>query len=157
MTDHNHHYSLTLIWEGNLGQETMTYAGYGRGHRIVIEGKPDILATADMAFRGEAGQHNPEEMLVAALSSCHMLSYLALCARKGVNVTGYRDAAAGTMVTDQTGGGRFTEVTLHPSVTIAAGSDEAVAMELHEEAHRLCFIANSVNFPVRHEARVEVE
>ena len=119
-------------------------------------GKPEIALTADAAFRGDAGVHNPEELLVAALSSCHMLSYLALCALRGIVVNSYRDKAFGTMVTDSSGGGRFTEVTLHPHVTVANVNDLVVATELHVKAGKLCFIANSVNFPVRHEPTVEV-
>lgn len=155
MTNHTHTYSLETIWEGNRGEGTKTYAGYGRGHRLVIPGKPDIPLTADTAFRGDPGVHNPEELLVAALSSCHMLSYLALCARARINVTAYRDKATGTMVTDTSGGGQFTEVTLHPHVTIADAKDLEKARDLHEMAHHQCFIANSVSFPVRCEATVE--
>lgn len=157
MTNHTHTYSLETIWEGNRGAGTKTYAGYGRGHRLLVSGKPDIPLTADLAFRGDPGVHNPEELLVAALSSCHMLSYLALCAREGINVTSYHDAATGTMVTDTSGSGRFTEVTLHPKVVIANAERIQKARELHEMAHHLCFIANSVNFPVRCEASVGAE
>jgi organic hydroperoxide reductase OsmC/OhrA len=157
MTNHTHTYSLETIWEGNRGEGTKTYAGYGRGHRLVVPGKPDIPLTADLAFRGDPGVHNPEELLVAALSSCHMLSYLALCALAKIEVTAYRDKATGTMVTDNTGGGHFTEVTLHPHVTIANAADLVAATELHEKAGKLCFIANSVNFAVHHEPTVVVE
>ena len=155
MTNHTHTYSLETIWEGNRGEGTKTYAGYGRGHRLVVSGKPDIPLTADLAFRGDPGVHNPEELLVAALSSCHMLSYLALCAFAKIEVTAYRDTATGTMVTDNSGGGHFTEVTLHPHVTIADAKDLARATELHEKAGKLCFIASSVNFAVKHDATVE--
>ena len=156
MTNHTHTYSLETIWEGNRGEGTRTYAGYGRGHRLVVPHKPDIALTADVAFRGEPGVHNPEDLLVAALSSCHMLSYLALCALAKIEVTAYTDRASGTMITDNTGGGHFTEVTLHPHVTIADAKDLEKARELHEKAGKLCFIASSVNFPVKHEATVEV-
>lgn len=157
MTDRTHTYSLETVWTGNRGEGTKTYAEYGREHRLVISGKPDITLSADAAFRGDATLHNPEDLLVAALSSCHMLSYLALCARARINVTAYRDKATGTMVTDTSGGGRFTEVTLHPHVTIADAKDLEKARDLHEVAHHQCFIANSVSFPVRHVATVEVE
>lgn len=157
MTNHPHTYSLETIWEGNRGEGTKMYAGYGRGHRLVIPGKPEIALTADTAFRGDPGVHNPEELLVAALSSCHMLSYLALCALAHIEVTAYRDKASGTMIADpKTGGGQFSEVTLRPQVTIANAEHLAKAIELHHAAHKVCFIANSVNFPVRHEPTVEV-
>ncbi|HEX6086563.1 MAG TPA: OsmC family protein [Thermoanaerobaculia bacterium] len=150
----NHEYRTHLIWDGNRGDGTATYAGYGREHRILIDGKPELLATADAAFRGDAAKHNPEDLLVAALSSCHMLSYLALCARAKLQVVAYEDDARGTMQEDGKGGGRFVEVVLHPVVTLARAEDAARATELHERAHELCFIANSCNFPVRHEAEV---
>ena len=157
MTDHIHQYELETVWEGNRGEGTKTYVGYGRGHRLVVSGKPDIALTADTAFRGEPGKHNPEELLVAALSSCHMLSYLALCALRGIVVTAYHDKASGTMVTDPSaGGGCFAEVTLHPHVTIANANDLVAATELHANANKVCFIANSVNFPVHHEPTVVV-
>jgi len=156
MTNHTHTYELETIWEGNRGEGTKTYAGYGRGHRLVVPHKPDIALTADIAFRGDPGVHNPEELLVAALSSCHMLSYLALCALAKIEVTAYRDKAFGTMITDTSGAGHFTEVTLHPQVTIANTADLHAAIELHEKAGKLCFIANSVNFPVHHAPEVVV-
>lgn len=157
MTTHTHNYELETIWEGNRGEGTKTYAGYGRGHRLVVPPKPDIALTADLAFRGDPGVHNPEELLVAALSSCHMLSYLALCALAKIEVTSYRDKATGTMVTDNSGGGHFTEVMLRPHVTIANAKDLEKARELHETARHQCFIADSVNFPVKHEPAVVVE
>ena len=145
-----HHYKARLIWDGNRGEGTATYAGYGREHRIEIDGKPVLQATADVTFRGEADKHNPEDLFVAAIASCHMLSYLALCARGGIRVLAYEDAATGTMKQDGKGGGRFEEVVLHPVVTIsdAAQADEAV--KLHERAHQVCFIANSCSVPIRH-------
>ena len=150
----NHQYRTHLIWDGNRGDGTATYAGYGREHRILIDGKPELRATADAAFRGDAATHNPEDLFLAAISSCHMLSYLALCARAKLRVVAYEDAARGTMQEDGKGGGKFTEVVLHPVVTLASADDAARATELHERAHQLCFIANSCNFPIHHEAEV---
>lgn len=149
-----HHYRARLAWEGNLGDGTSTYQGYGRQWRIRIDGKPDLVGTADPAFRGDRQKHNPEDLLLAALSSCHMLSYLALCARDGISVLSYTDEASAVMKTTPDGGGRFESVTLRPRVEIADESREARAMELHEKAHSLCFIASSVSFPVGHEAVV---
>lgn len=117
-------------------------------------GRPDLQGSSDPAFRGDAARWNPEDLLVASLSSCHMLWYLHLCAQAKITVLAYRDDASGTMVEDEGGGGRFTAAVLKPVVTIAAGGDVARAKALHEEAHRLCFIANSVNFPVTIEAEV---
>lgn len=152
----SHQYNARLIWDGNLGRGTSTYSGYGRQYHVVISGKPDLAGTADPTFRGEADKHNPEDLFLAAISACHMLTYLALCARKAIAVVAYEDSATGRMSLDARGGGKFEEVILRPQVTIANGSDPARAMELHTAAHELCFIANSCSVPIRHEANVEV-
>lgn len=152
-----HEYTVGVEWTGNRGTGTSGYRDYARDHTIAVAGKPAIAASSDPQFRGDAARYNPEELLVAALSSCHMLWYLHLCADAGIAVTAYRDDASGTMQTASDRGGRFTDVVLRPSVTLAAGSDTGRAHALHEEAHRLCFIAQSVNFPVRCEPRTDVE
>jgi hypothetical protein len=148
MNGREHHYAVDTEWTGNRGTGTSGYAAFGREHIIRMAGKPDIVGSSDPAFRGDPARHNPEDMLVASLSACHMLWYLALCAKAGIVVTAYADSATGTMVEEADGGGRFTEVTLRPLATLAADADLAVAQKLHEDAHRLCFIARSVNFPV---------
>lgn len=153
---HDHRYAAHLVWEGNHGDGTADYATYGREHVVRFAGKPDLAASADPAFRGDPERHNPEDLLVAALASCHMLSYLALCTRMRIVVTAYEDRAEGTMREDGKGGGRFVEVVLRPVVTIADEDKRAKAEALHARAHELCFIAASCNFPVRHEAVVEV-
>ena len=140
-----HRYQLRVNWRG----ETRSYESYSRNHTIEVAGKPLVAASSDAAFRGDPGLVTPEDMLLASLSSCHMLWYLHLCAVKGVVVTAYEDTAEATMV-EGPGGGRFTDVRLRPVVTITPESDEALARSLHEQAHAECFIANSVNFPVRH-------
>ncbi len=152
-----HHYALTVEWTGAHDHGTTGYRDYDRDHVIRITGKPDLVGSADPSFRGDATKHNPEEMLVAALSACHMLSYLHLCAVHGVVVVRYHDPATGEMTTSPDGSGRLTEVMLHPQVTVADGTMMTKAQELHAEAHRLCFIANSVNFPVRHVAACHVQ
>ena len=152
---HQHHYNVDVTWTGNQGTGTKTYQGYGREHEIRIAGKPVLAGSSDPTFRGDASKHNPEDMLVTALSTCHMLSYLHQAVLAGVVVTAYQDSAEGTMETDAHGG-RFLEVVLRPVVTIAAGIDTAKAEAAHEPAHHACFIANSVNFPVRCEPRIVV-
>ena len=137
MTSHVHEYVARLIWDGNLGKGTADYASYGRQYRVLMAGKPDLAGTADPTFRGEAHKHNPEDLFLAAISGCHMLSYLALCARKGVRVLAYEDEAHGRMVTDAKGGGKFEEVVLHPRVTIEGEQHAALAAQLHETAHDL--------------------
>ncbi|TBR39911.1 MULTISPECIES: OsmC family protein [Dyella] len=155
MAHEQHHYAVEVTWTGNTGEGTRTYAGYSRDHEIRVSGRPMIPGSSDPAFRGNPERHNPEDMLVASLSTCHMLWYLHLASVAGVVVTAYLDEATGTMAVDDHGG-RFTEVVLHPQVTIAAGSDPAKAEAAHEAAHHACFIANSVNFPVRCEPRIVV-
>ena len=150
-----HDYRLHLTWTGAAQGPTSSYQSYSREYRIDLAGKPAMRGSSDPMFRGDPALHNPEELLVAALSSCHMLSYLALAARRGVHVVDYEDEATGTMLFEG-GGGHFTDVTLRPLVTIAPGSDRELAAHLHHEAHETCFIASSVNFPVRNEARIAV-
>ena len=150
-----HHYRVEVEWTGNPGGGTDGYRNYSRDHVIRVPGKPALAGSADRAFCGDATRHNPEDLLVAALSACHMLSYLHMAAVAGVVVMAYTDAAEGTMVTEGDGG-RFTEVVLRPTVTISASSDPVKAETAHETAHHACFIANSVNFPVRCEPRIVV-
>lgn len=145
-----HNYNLTIKWTGNTGTGTSDYRVYERNHTIIVENKPDVLASADPAFRGDKTRHNPEDLLVASLSSCHMLTYLHLCAVSGIVVTDYIDNATGIMIDTPNGGGRFSEVTLNPIVTITEKSMTEKANELHKKASELCFIANSVNFSVHH-------
>jgi len=158
MSDPNantHHFATHLVWTGAARGATTGYESYDRTHRVEIEGKPPIVASAAPPFLGDPSLHNPEDLLVAALSSCHFLSYAALCARYGVHVVAYEDHATGTMTrVDKVT--KFTEVVLHPRVTIAPGSDVEKARSLHARAHSLCFIANSVNFEVKNEPTIEV-
>lgn len=150
----DHHFAVDLVWTGDRGTGTSGYRDYGRDNISSIEGKPDLPGSAARVFHGDRDRWNPEELLVAALSECHMLSYLHVAVRNGIVVTGYADAATGTM--RQVGdGGRFTSVTLRPRVTIASGDPE-LALAIHAEASALCFIASSVNFPVEHEPEVLV-
>jgi len=150
-----HEYSVTVRWTGDLGTGTSGYRAYKRDHEISAPGKLVIPGSSDPAFRGDPSRYNPEEMLVASLSTCHMLWYLHLCADAGIAVTGYSDEPRGLMAETDDGGGRFTEVVLRPRVRLAAGTDREVAQRLHERAHHLCFIANSVNFPVTCQAEIE--
>lgn len=151
---HTHQYALTVEWTGDLGTGTGHYRSYKRDHVVRIAGKPDLLGSSDPTFRGDPSRHNPEDMLVAALSACHMMSYLHVCAVNGVVVTAYVDNATGSMETFPDGSGRFTEVVLHPVVTVRDTDMQAKAIELHAKASALCFIANSVNFPVDHRVTV---
>ena len=152
-----HSYSVNVRWTGNLGAGTVNYRGYKRDHEITVPGKPPLPASSDPTFRGDKSRYNPEELLVASLSACHMLWYLHLCAEAGIVVTDYQDQAEGAMVERADGGGHFAKVTLRPTVRLAAGADSELAMQMHHQAHRLCFIANSVNFPVQCDPAIEVD
>ena len=152
-----HHYAVTVQWTGNTGTGTSSYRSYGRQHEITGEsGKPPIPGSSDPVFRGDSARWNPEELLIAALSACHQLAYLHLCAVAGIVVVNYLDLAEGVMKETEDGSGSFQRVTLHPEVTVAPGSDAAKAHQLHEAAHAVCFIAKSVNFPVLHEAQIRL-
>jgi organic hydroperoxide reductase OsmC/OhrA len=151
-----HHYRLEATWTGDRGTGTSGYRDYDRSVTLSIDGKPDLLASSDKPFRGDPSRWNPEDLLLAALSECHLLSYLHACVGAGVVVVGYSDVATGTMVEDGKGGGAFREVVLHPRVVVAEASMTDAATAAHEQAHDWCFIANSVNFPVRHEPTVVV-
>ena len=146
-----HQYTIDTAWTGNTGTGTTTYKGYERSHDISAACKPAIAGSSDPAFRGDARRYNPEELLVAALSTCHMLSYLHVCAVAGIVVVAYKDQARGTMEETNDGSGHFTEVVLYPVVTITDAARTQEANQLHHRAHELCFIANSCNFPVRHQ------
>lgn len=148
MADGAHAYTARVVWDGNTGKGTARYDGYGREYRVLVDGKPALAGSADPAFRGDAGRHNPEDLFLASLSACHMLFYLSLCARGGVRVLAYEDQPRGTLRMEPGGGGRFAEITLHPAVTVAADADTGLALRLHERAHALCFIANSCGVPI---------
>ena len=147
-----HLYTVSVEWKDPSGQGTADYRTYQRDHLISVSGKPPILASSDPAFRGNETRYNPEELFLASLSSCHMLWYLHLCADAGVIVLDYTDNPTALMEENHENGGQFKKVTLRPLVIIREQSMIPKAEALHAEAHRLCFIANSINFPVYHEA-----
>lgn len=153
MGGRTHRYTLDVTWTGNDGSGTSSYRAYRRDHDIAAGGKATIAGSSDPGFRGDPARWNPEELLVPSLSACHMLWFLHLASDAGLIVTGYSDAPTGTMVETDDGGGHFSEAVLHPAVTVSAG-DIGLADALHHEAHAKCFIASSVNFPVRCEATI---
>ena len=150
-----HSYNARVEWTGNDGEGTKTYKSYRRDHTIICDAKPPIHGSSDPSFRGDPSRYNPEELLVASLSSCHMLWYLHLCSSNHITVLDYRDSASGMMAEHDDGSGEFVEVTLRPTVKVLAGNDHAKALALHDEAHRFCFIARSVKFTVKVAARIE--
>lgn len=151
-----HHYQSQIEWTGNQGTGTNHYAKYERSHTIQIEGKPLLEGSSDPAFRGDASKHNPEDLFISTLSSCHMLWYLHFCSVHQVIVEAYTDTVTGIMIEEKDGKGRFTEVTLHPVVTVQQQDMVELALSLHQKASEFCFIANSVNFPVQHVPTIKV-
>lgn len=145
-----HSYQTELTWKGNLGSGTSFYNSYKRDYTVKVQDKPGIEGSSDPEFRGDGSRYNPEELLVASLSSCHMLWFLHLCAVSDIIVTAYEDRATGIMKEDADGSGAFSEVVLHPVVTVSGEVDAARLDSLHKEANQKCFIARSCNFPVRH-------
>ncbi|ASW74492.1 peroxiredoxin [Chryseobacterium piperi] len=152
-----HHYKITIQWTGNQGTGTSGYKDYERSHSISVDNKAAIEGSSDPAFRGDKTKHNPEELFLSSLSSCHMLWYLHFCSEAGIIVTDYTDQATGIMAETATGSGHFTEATLHPRVIVTEESMVQKAKELHKKASEFCFIANSVNFPVKHIPTVEAK
>lgn len=152
-----HEYQTNLVWTGNKGSGTMDYRSYDRSYVISMEHKNDIHGSSDSAFMGDKTKHNPEDLLVSSLSSCHMLWYLHLCSQNDIIVLDYKDNAVGKMIENADGSGYFTEVILNPIVTISDESAVSKANALHEQANKMCFIANSCNFPIRHEPKCLVE
>ncbi len=153
---HEHPYAARLIWDGNLGEGTASYAAYGRQYRVQVAGKPDLPGSADPVFRGDSGRHNPEDLYLGAIAACHLLSYLALCARRGLKVLAYEDSADGLLRLERDGSGRFVAITLRPHVRIAAGESAELARTLHEEAHRQCFLAASTATPIEVLPEIEI-
>lgn len=145
-----HNYSLVNTWTGNYGPGTINYKNYGRAYTISIEGKPDLEGTSDPSFRGDKSKYNPEELFLASISGCHMLWFLHLCSVSDVNVIEYKDEAKGKMEENKDGSGAFTEVVLHPAVMVSDILMIEKANELHKKANKMCFIANSCNFPISH-------
>ncbi len=152
----DHNYKLTLKWTGNKGTGTSSYRAYDRSHLISVDNKVPIKGSADPVFHGDKTLHNPEDLLLASLSACHMMSYLHVCVKNGIIVTDYTDNATGIMKVNDDGSGHFVEVTLNPVVKITDETLIEKANELHKEANKLCFIANSVNFPVKHKGETTI-
>lgn len=151
-----HTYTSSLTWTGNTGEGTSTYQGYKRDYTIHIDGKSDILGSSDSSFQGDKNRHNPEELFIASLSSCHMLWYLHLCSVNGITVVEYHDQSAGVMIENERGAGRFESVLLKPVVVILESEKKELAMKLHKKANEMCFIANSCDFEVEHDPKISV-
>ena len=154
---HEHNYKITTEWTGNKGDGNKNVRTYDRSHTVSIQGKPELFLTTDNAAVGDKSKLNPEDLLVSAISSCHMLSYLYVCAMEGIVITSYTDQATGIMIENASGGGSFNVVTLNPVFYVADESMVEKAIELHHKAHEICYIANSVNFEVKCNPTCKVE
>ena len=148
-----HEYTARVIWTGNRGQGTASYRGYDRTWNVETPGKPVIPCSNDPLLGGDPTRHNPEDLLIASLSACHMLWYLHLASDAGIAVMGYEDDPLAVGETRPDGAGRFLRATLRPRITLPKGADPGRADALHHEIHKVCFIARSVNFPVDYDAR----
>lgn len=153
----SHSYSLKLDWQGNKGTGTSSYRAYSRDYSISMDGKPDMPGTSDPAFLGDPAKHNPEDMFLASVASCHMLWYLHLASTAGIVVTAYEDNAEAEMTMNKDGSGQFSSVTLKPSVTITDVSKAKLAEKIHGDVGAMCFIARSINVPIYHEATIKIE
>ncbi len=149
-----HNYKINLIWTGNKGKGTSSYRAYDRSYSLVIEGKPTFHGSSDPGFLGDAQKHNPEDLFLASVASCHMLWYLHLASAAGVIVTDYQDRAEAEMAVNSDGSGEFVSVTLHPQVTITDSSMTALAKKIHGDVSKMCFIARSIKTPIQHHAKV---
>ena len=151
-----HDYTARVVWTGNRGEGTRHYKGYSRTWNVETPGKPVIQCSNDPLLGGDPALHNPEDMLIAALSACHMLWFLHLASGAGIVVMAYEDDPLAVGETDAQGASRFLHATLRPRITVAPGSDLEQADALHARGHDYCFIARSVNFPIDYKARYRI-
>jgi organic hydroperoxide reductase OsmC/OhrA len=151
-----HFFKVEAKWTSNQIKENSTKRFYSKSHQILIEGKPVLDISAAKAFKGDPELYNPEDLLLSSLVSCHMMSYLYVCSQNGIEVLEYSDNAEATLEVSADGSGRFVEVKLNPKVKISDSDKIGLALELHAKANQLCFIANSCNFPVLHDASCEI-
>jgi len=150
-----HLFKAELNWASSPNPEQSASKFYSKSHKIVIEGKPVLNVSAAKAFKGDPELYNPEDLLLSSLVSCHMMSYLYVCSQNGIEILEYSDNAEATLEVSPDGSGRFVEVKLNPKVKISDSDKIGLALELHAKANQLCFIANSCNFPVLHDATCE--
>jgi len=151
-----HDFVSRIVWTGNRGEGTRSYRGYDRAWNIELPGKAVIACSNDPLLGGDPTRMNPEDLLISALSACHMLWYLHLASNAGIVVTAYRDDPVGHGESLPNGAGRFLSAVLRPTISVREGADLDRAAELHHEVHDFCFIARSVNFPVRYEPTIRV-
>jgi organic hydroperoxide reductase OsmC/OhrA len=143
-------YEIILFYPADSAQQMPPDAAFSRNSILRAADKPEIDASSPASLGGDASRYNPEELMLMSLAQCHMLTYLAIAAKKRIGVLAYTDRASGVLGTGANGKISFQSATLHPRVTVARGTNLADAQAIHEKAHANCFMANSVNFPVGH-------
>jgi organic hydroperoxide reductase OsmC/OhrA len=148
-----HQYSTRVVWMGNRGEGTAHYRAYDRSWDIAVPGKEIIHCSNDPLIGGDPARMNPEDLLLSALSGCHMLWYLHYAADAGITVLSYEDSPVGEGEVGPGGAGRFVHAVLRPLIGVNAGTDLKLAEEIHHRIHAVCFVARSVNFPVRYEPK----
>ncbi|MEM7215161.1 MAG: OsmC family protein [Pseudomonadota bacterium] len=149
-----HDFPSQIVWTGNRGAGTSAYRAYDRTWNMTVPGKEVVHCSNDPLLGGDPTKYNPEDLLITALASCHMLWYLHLCSEAGITVTAYQDSPVGIGESEPSGKGRFLEAVLKPRITVTHDSDANKAVSIHDEIHNYCFIARSVNFPVRFEVEI---
>jgi organic hydroperoxide reductase OsmC/OhrA len=143
-----HEYSSRTVWTGNAGEGTRRYRGYARTWDIATPGKPVIHCSNDPLLGGDPTLPNPEDLMLATVSACHMLWYLHLACNAGIVIHSYTDDPVAIGETAPNGAGRFLSATLRPRIEVEAGADLDKAAALHNDVHQFCFIARSINFPI---------
>ena len=151
-----HEFRVAIQWTGNLGTGTSGYASYSRNHELSAPGKSTRIEGSSAVARGDHSRYNPEELLVGALSACHMMWVLHLCADAGIVITEYADAPVGEMAEHPDGSGEFTRVVLKPRMVIADVARVEEAQAMHARDHHVCCLARSMNFPVENQPTVTV-
>lgn len=150
-----HLFKAELNWTSERSTKQSDAKFYSKSHKIVLEGKPVLDISAAKAFKGDPKLYNPEDLLLSSFVSCHMMSYLYVCSQNAIEVLEYQDQAEAILEVDSNGSGRIVEVLLRPKVIISKPELIDLALSLHQKANQLCFIANSCNFPVIHQASCE--
>ncbi|WP_159022904.1 OsmC family protein [Formosa sp. L2A11] len=149
-------FHINNSWSLEEATSTKKEGGSLKTHQVFLEDGKRLDVSAAKPFKGDASKYNPEELLMAALSSCHFMSYLYVCEQAGISILEYSDSVEGFLMLNNDGSGAFTKVTLNPKVKIESESQKQLAEDLHKKAGALCFIANSCAFTIEYKPKIEV-
>ena len=147
-------FKVLTKWSSINKEDSLNTFSNLKTHRTYIENKEPLIISADKSFKGDKTKHNPEDLFLSALSSCHMMSYMYLCDKNNISLLNYTDEALGTLLVNEDGSGSFNSIVLYPIVTILDKNKIDLALSLHKEANRLCFIANSCKVPIVHKPQI---